>query len=254
MAGHSKFKNIMHRKGAQDKKRSAQFSKLSREITVAAKMGMPDPDMNPRLRAAVNAAKAQSMPKDNIQRAIDKASKGDAENYEEVRYEGYGPGGVALIVEALTDNRNRTATNVRTAFSKNGGNLGASGAVSHGFERLGLIEYPASVGDEDKVLEAAIEAGAEDVQSDMGDGDENPGSHQIWVSVDSLHEVARELEKVLGEAEGVKLAWKPNLSVDVDADTAGTLMKLVDTLEDDDDVQTVWGNYEISDEVMAKLA
>ncbi|KQM21353.1 YebC/PmpR family DNA-binding transcriptional regulator [Novosphingobium sp. Leaf2] len=253
MAGHSKFKNIMHRKGAQDKKRSAQFSKLSREITVAAKMGMPDPDMNPRLRAAVNAAKAQSMPKDNIQRAIDKASKGDAENYEEVRYEGYGPSGVAIIVEALTDNRNRTATNVRTAFAKNGGNLGASGAVSHGFERLGLIEYPASVGDEDKVLEAAIEAGAEDVQSDMGDGDENPGGHQIWVSVDALHEVARELEKTLGEAEGVKLAWKPNLTVDVDADTVGTLMKLVDTLEEDDDVQTVWGNYEISDEVMETL-
>ena len=157
MAGHSKFKNIMHRKGAQDKKRSAMFSKLSREITVAAKMGMPDPDMNPRLRLAVNAAKAQSMPKDNIQRAIDKASKGDGENYEEVRYEGYGPGGVALIVEALTDNRNRTATNVRTAFAKNGGNLGASGAVSHGFDRMGLITYPASAGDADKVLEAAID-------------------------------------------------------------------------------------------------
>jgi YebC/PmpR family DNA-binding regulatory protein len=254
MAGHSKFKNIMHRKGAQDKKRSAQFSKLSREITVAAKMGMPDPDMNPRLRAAVNAAKAQSMPKDNIQRAIDKATKGDGENYEEVRYEGYGPAGIAIIVEALTDNRNRTATNVRTAFAKNGGNLGASGAVSHGFERLGLIEYPASVGDEEKVLEAAIEAGAEDVQSDMGDGDENPGGHQIWVSVDGLHEVARELEKALGEAEGVKLAWKPNLTVEVDADTVGTLMKLVDTLEEDDDVQTVWGNYEISDEVMETLS
>ncbi|EIZ80975.1 hypothetical protein WSK_0367 [Novosphingobium sp. Rr 2-17] len=246
MAGHSKFKNIMHRKGAQDKKRSAQFSKLSREITVAAKMGIPDPDMNPRLRAAVNAAKAQSMPKDNIQRAIDKATKGDAENYEEVRYEGYGPNGVAIIVEALTDNRNRTATNVRTAFAKNGGNLGASGAVSHGFERLGLIEYPGTVGDEDKVLEAAIEAGADDVESDED-------SHSVWTSVESLHEVARELEKVLGEAEGVKLAWKPSLMVDVDADTAGTLMKLVDTLEDDDDVQTVWGNYDISDEVLEKL-
>jgi YebC/PmpR family DNA-binding regulatory protein len=246
MAGHSKFKNIMHRKGAQDKKRSAMFSKLSREITVAAKMGMPDPDMNPRLRAAVNAAKAQSMPKDNIQRAIEKASKGDGENYEEVRYEGYGPSGVAIIVEALTDNSNRTATNVRTAFAKNGGNLGASGAVSHGFERLGLIEYPGTVGDEDKVLEAAIEAGADDVESD---GD----SHAVWTSVENLHEVARELEKVLGEAEGVKLAWKPSLKVDVDLDTASTLMKLVDTLEDDDDVQTVWGNYEISDEVMEKL-
>jgi len=246
MAGHSKFKNIMHRKGAQDKKRAAQFSKLSREITVAAKMGMPDPDMNPRLRAAVNAARAQSMPKDNIQRAIDKASKGDAENYEEVRYEGYGPGGVALIVEALTDNRNRTATNVRTAFAKNGGNLGASGAVSHGFERLGLIEYSAAVGDEDKVLEAAIEAGADDVESDEE-------GHAIWVAVENLHPVARELEKVLGEAEGVKLAWKPSLKTEVGEGDAATLLKLIDVLDDDDDVQTVWGNYEISDEVMAKL-
>ena len=168
MAGHSKFKNIMYRKGAQDKKRSALFSKLSREITVAAKMGLPDPEANARLRAAVIAARAQSMPKDNIQRAIDKASGGDAENYEEIRYEGFGPGGVALIVEALTDNRNRTATNMRTIFSKNGGNLGASGSVSHGFERMGLIEYPASAGDAEKVLEAAIEAGAEDVESRRG--------------------------------------------------------------------------------------
>jgi YebC/PmpR family DNA-binding regulatory protein len=246
MAGHSKFKNIMHRKGAQDKKRSAQFSKLSREITVAAKMGMPDPDMNPRLRAAVNAAKAQSMPKDNIQRAIDKASKGDAENYEEIRYEGYGPGGVALIVEALTDNRNRTATNVRTAFAKNGGNLGASGAVSHGFERLGLIEYPGSAGDADKVFEAALEAGAEDVESD----DEG---HAIWVAMENLHPVARELEKTLGEAVGVKLAWKPGLKTEVSADDAATLLKLIDVLDDDDDVQTVWGNYEIPDAVMEQL-
>ena len=246
MAGHSKFKNIMHRKGAQDKKRAGLFSKLSREITVAAKMGMPDPDFNPRLRAAVNAAKAQSVPKDNIQRAIDKASKGEGDNYEEIRYEGYGPGGVALIVEALTDNRNRTATNVRTAFAKNGGNLGASGAVSHGFERLGLIEYPGTAGDEDKVLEAAIEAGADDVESDAD-------SHQIWVAVENLHPVARELEKVLGEAEGVKLAWKPGLKTDVDEDNARTLLKLIDTLDDDDDVQAVWGNYEISDAVMEKL-
>ena len=246
MAGHSKFKNIMHRKGAQDKKRSGAFSKLSREITVAAKMGMPDPDMNPRLRAAVNAAKAQSMPKDNIQRAIDKASRGDAENYEEVRYEGYGPGGVALIVEALTDNRNRTATNVRTAFSKNGGNLGASGAVSHGFERLGLIEYPAGAGDEEKVLEAAIEAGAQDVES-SADG------HSVWTDMDGLHEVAKALESVLGEAERVKLAWKPSLTVDVGEDDAATLFKLIDTLDDDDDVQTVWGNYEVSDAVMEQL-
>ncbi len=246
MAGHSKFKNIMHRKGAQDKKRSAMFSKLSREITVAAKMGMPDPDMNPRLRAAINAAKAQSMPKDNIARAIDKASKGEGDNYEEVRYEGYGPGGVAIIVEALTDNRNRTATNVRTAFAKNGGNLGASGAVSHGFERLGLIEYPGAAGDEEKLLEAAIEAGADDVESDE-DG------HQIWTSVDMLHEVARELEKALGEAEAVKLAWRPSLKAEVGEDEARTLLKLIDVLDDDDDVQAVWGNYDISDEVMERL-
>ena len=246
MAGHSKFKNIMHRKGAQDKKRAAQFSKLSREITVAAKMGMPDPDMNPRLRAAVLAARAQSMPKDNIQRAIDKASKGEGDNYEEVRYEGYGPGGVALIVEALTDNRNRTATNVRTAFAKNGGNLGASGAVSHGFERLGLIEYGSAAGDEDKVLEAAIEAGADDVESDEE-------GHAIWVAVENLHPVARELEKALGEAEGVKLAWKPSLKAEVGEDDARTLLKLIDVLDDDDDVQTVWGNYEIPDAVMEKL-
>ncbi len=246
MAGHSKYKNIMHRKGAQDKKRSAQFSKLSREITVAAKMGMPDVDMNPRLRAAVNAAKAQSVPKDNIQRAIDKATKGEGDNYEEVRYEGYGPGGVSLIVEALTDNRNRTATNVRTAFAKNGGNLGASGAVSHGFERLGLIEYPGKAGDEDKVLEAAIEAGADDVESDED-------SHAIWTAIENLHPVARELEKALGEAEAVKLAWRPSLKVDVGEGDAATLFKLIDVLDDDDDVQTVWGNYEVSDEIMEKL-
>jgi YebC/PmpR family DNA-binding regulatory protein len=247
MAGHSKFKNIMHRKGAQDKKRSGMFSKLSREITVAAKMGLPDPDMNPRLRAAVNAAKAQSMPKDNIQRSIDKASKGDAENYEEVRYEGFGPGGVSLVVEALTDNRNRTATNVRTAFSKNGGNLGASGSVTHGFARVGLIEYPVKAGDAEKVFEAAIEAGADDVESDE-DG------HQIWTSIDDLHGVARGLEAALGEPESVKLAWRPQTSVDVGEEDAGLLIKLVDTLEDDDDVQTVWGNYEVSDAVMEKLA
>ena len=247
MAGHSKFKNIMHRKGAQDKKRSAQFSKLSREITVAAKSGMPDPDMNPRLRLAVNNAKAQSMPKDNIQRAIDKASANEGDEYEELRYEGYGPGGVALIVEALTDNRNRTATNMRTAFSRNGGNLAASGAVSHGFERKGMIEYPASVGGEEKVLEAAIEAGADDVES-------SEDGHTIWTEMEALHEVAGALEKSLGEADGVKLAWKPNLSVEVAEGDAQTLFKLIDTLEDDDDVQTVWGNYDVSDEVMEKLS
>lgn len=246
MAGHSKFKNIMHRKGAQDKKRSSMFSKLSREITVAAKMGTPDPDMNPRLRLAINNAKGQSMPKDNIQRAIDKASGGDEDNYEEVRYEGYGPGGVALIVEALTDNRNRTATAVRTAFSKNGGNLGTEGSVAHGFDRKGLIEYPVSAGDEEKVLEAAIEAGADDVESDEG-------GHTIWTEMEALHEVAGALEKTLGEAENVKLAWKPNITVEMEEGPAGTLLKLVDALDDDDDVQTVWGNYDISDEVMEKL-
>ena len=246
MAGHSKFKNIQHRKGAQDKKRSAQFSKLSREITVAAKMGMPDPDMNPRLRLAVNAAKAQSMPKDNIQRAIDKAAGGDAESYDEMRYEGYGPGGVAIIVEALTDNRNRTATNVRTAFSKNGGNLGASGAVSHGFDRMGLIIYPINAGDADSVFEAALEAGAEDVES-------SEDEHSIWTAMDSLHEVAKALEATLGDAESAKLAWKPQVLVEVDEANAATLLKMIDALEDDDDVQTVWGNFDVSDEVMAKL-
>jgi YebC/PmpR family DNA-binding regulatory protein len=247
MAGHSKFKNIMYRKGAQDKKRSAMFSKLSREITVAAKMGLPDPDANARLRAAILAAKAQSMPKDNIQRSIDKASGGEAENYEEIRYEGFGPGGVAIIVEALTDNRNRTATNVRTIFSKNGGNLGASGSVSHGFERMGLVEYPVTAGDSDKVLEAAIEAGADDVESDE-DG------HRIWTSVESLHEVARALEPLLGEGEGARLAWKPQTEVEVHGEDAATLMRLIDALEEDDDVQTVWGNERIPDEELANLA
>ncbi len=246
MAGHSKFKNIMHRKGAQDKKRSGMFSKLSREITVAAKMGLPDPDMNPRLRAAVNAAKAQSMPKDNIQRSIDKAVRGDTETYEEIRYEGFGPGGVSLIIEALPDNRNRPATNVRTAVSKNGGNLGASGSVSHAFDRVGLITYPAKAGDTDTVFEAALEAGAEDVTS-SDDG------HEIWTAQGDLHEVAKALEPVLGEAESAKLAWRPQTTVAVEEGDAATLFKLIDTLDDDDDVQTVWGNYEVSDAVMEKL-
>jgi YebC/PmpR family DNA-binding regulatory protein len=246
MAGHSKFANIKHRKGAQDKKRSNLFSKFSREITVAAKMGMPDADFNPRLRLAINAAKAQSMPKDNIQRAIDKAIGGDDENFEEIRYEGYGPAGVAIIVEALTDNRNRTATNVRTAFSKNGGNLAASGAVSHSFDRVGFISYPLSAGSEDDVLMAALEAGAQDIET-------NDESHDIFTSMEDLHEVSGQLEKVLGEAADVKLVWKPQISVELNEKDAGVLMKLVDALEDDDDVQNVWGNYEISDEIMEKL-
>ena len=247
MAGHSKYKNIMYRKGAQDKKRSGMFSKLSREITVAAKMGLPDPDMNPRLRAAINAAKAQSMPKDNIQRSIDKAARGDSETYEEIRYEGFGPGGVSLIIEALTDNRNRTATNVRTAFAKNGGNLGASGSVSHAFDRVGLINYPAAAGDAEKVFEAALDAGAEDVSS-SDDG------HEIWTEIGSLHEVTKALEPTLGEAEGAKLAWRPQVMVEVGEDDAATLFKLIEALDDDDDVQTVWGNYDIPDDILEKLA
>ena len=246
MAGHSKYKNIMYRKGAQDKKRSASFSKLSREITVAAKSGLPDPDANARLRAAINAAKAASMPKDNIQRSIDKAARGEGDDYEEIRYEGFGPGGVSLIIEALTDNRNRTATNVRTIVSKNGGNLGASGSVSHGFDRMGLITYPAKAGDPDKVFEAALDAGAEDVSS-SDDG------HEIWTATDALHEVAKALTPVLGEPEGAKLAWRPHDTVAVGEGEAEQLFKLIDTLDDDDDVQTVWGNYEVSDEVMERL-
>jgi len=247
MAGHSKFKNIMHRKGAQDKKRSALFSKLSREITVAARAGLPDPNMNARLRAAVITARKEGMPKDNIERSINKAAGGDADNYEEVRYEGFGPGGVALIIETLTDNRNRTATNVRTIVSKNGGNVGAPGSVSHGFDRLGLITYPASVGSDEKIFEAALEAGADDVES----GEEG---HSIWTAIENLHEVAKALEPLLGEAESVKLAWRPQTQVSLDEGQAGQLMKLLDALDDDDDVQTVWGNYDIADELMEKLA
>ena len=246
MAGHSKFKNIMHRKGAQDKKRAAAFSKLSREITVAAKSGIADPAMNARLRAAVITARAGGMPKDNIERAISNASRSDAEVYEEIRYEGFGPGGVSLIIEALTDNRNRTATNVRTAVSKNGGNLGAGGSVSHGFDRMGLINYPLTVGDADAVFEAALDAGAEDMTSD-DDG------HQIWTGIGDLHEVAKALEAKLGEGEGVKLAWRPQTMVVVGEGDAANLMKLLDALDDDDDVQTVWGNYDVPDEVMEKL-
>ncbi len=246
MAGHSKFNNIKHRKGAQDKKRSAQFSKLSREITVAAKSGMPDPDMNPRLRLAVNNAKAVSMPKDGIQRAIDKASANEGDDYNEVRYEGFGPGGVSLIIETLTDNTNRTFTNVRTIMSRNGGNVGETGSVSHGFDRVGYVQYSAEAGSEDKVLEAAMEAGAEDISS-------SEDGHEIWTAMEDLHEVAGALEKSLGEAESVKLAWRPTVQVEVDQEQAETLLNLIDLLEEDDDVQTVWGNYDVSDEIMEKL-
>jgi YebC/PmpR family DNA-binding regulatory protein len=247
MAGHSKFKNIMHRKGAQDKKRAAAFSKLSREITVAAKSGLPDPAMNARLRAAVLAARAGGMPKENIERSIKKAEGNDGEAYEEIRYEGFGPGGVSLIIETLTDNRNRTATNVRTAVSKNGGNLGASGSVSHGFERMGLVTYPVGAGDPDKVFEAALEAGAEDVTS-------SEDGHEIWTATEALHEVVKALDPVLGEPEGAKLAWRPQTMVTVGESDAGQLLKLIDALDEDDDVQTVWGNYDVPDEVMEKLS
>jgi YebC/PmpR family DNA-binding regulatory protein len=248
MSGHNKWSTIKHKKGAADAKRGKIFTRIIKEMTIAARLGGGDPDANPRLRAAVAEAKANNMPKDNIERAI-KRGTGELEGatYEEVSYEGYGPGGVAIIVEALSDNRNRTATNVRTIFSKNGGNLGAGGSVSHGFSRLGLIEYPASAGDADKVLEAAIEAGAEDVESDE-DG------HRIWTSIDSLHEVARALEPMLGESEGAKLAWRPSTEVEVRGDDARQLIKLIDALEEDDDIQTVWGNERIPDEELANLA
>ena len=247
MAGHSQFKNIMHRKGRQDAVRSKMFSKLAREITVAAKAGLPDPDMNPRLRLAIQNAKAQSMPKDNIQRAINKAAGGDAENYEEVRYEGYGPGGVAVIVEALTDNRNRSASNVRAAFTKAGGSLGETGSVAFMWDRVGEIVYGVSAGDADTVMEAAIEAGAEDVQSDEE-------SHVILCAFEDIGEVTSALEKSLGEAESVKTIWKPQTNTPVDEDRARSLLKLVATLEDDDDVQNVYANFEVDDETMAKLS
>ena len=247
MAGHSQFKNIMHRKGRQDAVRSKMFSKLAREITVAAKMGTPDPDMNPRLRLAVQNAKAQSMPKDNIQRAINKAAGGDSENYEEVRYEGYGPGGVAVIVEALTDNRNRTASNVRAAFTKAGGALGETGSVGFMFSRVGEIIYPPEAGDADAIMEAAIMAGAEDVTS-------SEEEHAIICAFEDIGEVSSALEEALGEAQSVKAVWKPQTTAPVDEDKAQSVLKLIGTLDDDDDVQNVYANFEVSDEVMAKLS
>jgi YebC/PmpR family DNA-binding regulatory protein len=246
VAGHSQFKNIMHRKGRQDAVRAKLFSKLAREITVAAKAGLPDPDMNARLRLAIQAAKAQSMPKDNITRAISKGQGVDGENYEEVRYEGYGPGGVAIIVEALTDNRNRTASAVRSYFTKSGGAMGETGSVGFMFNRVGEIVYPAKAGTADAVLEAAIEAGADDVVSD----EEN---HVVTCAFEDLNEVSKGLEAKLGEAESVKAVWRPNVTTALDEEKAISLMKLIDTLDEDDDVQNVYGNYEISDEIMAKL-
>jgi YebC/PmpR family DNA-binding regulatory protein len=246
MAGHSQFKNIMHRKGRQDAARSKLFSRLSKEITVAAKMGDPDPDANPRLRLAVQNAKAQSMPKDNIERAINRAAGGEGEDYEEIRYEGYGPGGVAVIIEAMTDNRNRTAGSIRSSFAKHGGALGETGSVAFLFDRVGEIVYPADASDADTVLEAAIEAGAEDVASD-DDG------HLITTAFEDLGDVAKALETVLGEAGSVRPVWRPQNMTPVDEDQAGTLMKLIAAFEDDDDVQNVYSNFDIDDAVMERL-
>lgn len=247
MAGHSQFKNIMHKKGKQDAIRSKLFSKLAREITVAAKAGLPDPNMNARLRAAVLAAKAENMPKDNIDRAIKKASGADSENYDEVRYEGYAPGGVAVIVEALTDNRNRTAGEVRSYFTKAGGSLAETGAVSFMFDRVGLIEFDKKVASEDAMMEAAIEAGADDVSS-------TDESHEIITSVESLRDVARALEEKFGDSKKAALVWRPQNTIKVDDEAGEKILKLVSTLEDNDDVQNVYANFEISDALMAKLA
>jgi len=246
MAGHSKWANIQHRKGRQDKIRAKLFSKMAKEITVAAKMGDPDPEKNPRLRLAVKEAKSQSVPKDVIDRAIKKSQGGDADSYDEIRYEGYGPGGVAVIVETMTDNRNRTASTVRSTFSKNGGNLGETGSVGFMFDRKGQVIYSASVGDEDTVMMAAIEAGAEDVESD---GE----VHVVWCADTDLSTVSTALEAELGESETTKLVWRPTTSTELDLEGMQKLMKLIEALEDDDDVQTVTANFEASDEVMEQL-
>jgi YebC/PmpR family DNA-binding regulatory protein len=247
MAGHSKFKNIQHRKGAQDKKRAKIFSRLAKEITVAAKMGMADPDSNPRLRTAILAARAQNMPKDNIERAIKKSADADGENYDEVRYEGFGPCGVGVIVETLTDNRNRTASDVRSTFSKSGGNMGETGSVSFMFERVGSIEYRPEVADVEAVFDAAIEAGAEDVIS-------GEDGHEIVCSMEDLHGVVDVLAGVLGEPQAASIVWKPQNDVPVDAEAAKKVLKFMDALDDLDDVQNVYANFDIADEVMEKLS
>jgi YebC/PmpR family DNA-binding regulatory protein len=247
MAGHSQVKNIMHKKGRADKARSKLFSKLAREITVSAKLGMPDPDFNPRLRAAILAAKAENMPKDNIERAVKKSQGGDTETYDEIRYEGYAPGGVAVIVEALTDNNNRTAGEVRAIFTKAGGNLATTGAVSFMFDHLGVVEYDAKVATADQMLEAAIDAGAEDVVSD-----EN--GHQIVTKTDTLHEVAKALEAKFGEPRKSGMMWKPQNTVAVDDEAGEKILKLMDALDDNDDVQNVYANFEVSDALMQKMS
>jgi YebC/PmpR family DNA-binding regulatory protein len=246
MAGHSQFKNIMYRKGAQDAKRSKLFSKLAREITMAAKAGLPDPNMNARLRAAILAARAQNMPKDNIERAIKKSQGNDAEDYQEVRYEGFGPGGVGIIVECLTDNRNRTAGEIRAAFTRHGGNMGETGSVSCMFDQVGAIVYPASVATADAMLEAAIEAGADDCRSDEE-------IHELICNLATLHEVRAVLETQFGSPQSAGRVWKPQNIMSVDDETAETLMKLLETLDDNDDVQQTYGNFEVSDSILAAL-
>jgi len=247
MAGHSQFKNIMHRKGRQDAARSKVFGKLAREITVSAKLGLPDPDMNPRLRAAIIAARAENMPKDNIERAIKKAQGGDGENYDEVRYEGYGPGGVAFIVEALTDNRNRTASDVRAVFSKNGGNLAETGAVSFMFDHVGVVEFDAKAANAEAMFEAALEAGADDVVS-------SEAGHEVYVGQDGLRDVAKALEAKFGEPRKAALVWKPQNMTPLGDDDGEKLLRLIESLEEHDDVQHVYANFEVSDGLMARMS
>ena len=247
MAGHSQFKNIMHKKGRADKARSKLFSKLAREITVAAKLGMPDPAFNPRLRAAILAARAENMPKDNIERAIKKSQGSESENYDQIRYEGYAPGGVAVIVEALTDNRNRTAGEVRSIFTKAGGNLAETGAVSFMFDHVGVVEYEANKADADTMLEAAIEAGADDVIS-------NEDGHQIFTATDSLAEVSKALEAKFGEPRKSAMMWKPQNTIAVDDEAGEKILKLMDALDDSEDVQNVYANFEISDALMQRMS
>jgi YebC/PmpR family DNA-binding regulatory protein len=247
MAGHSQFKNIMHRKGRQDAVRSKLFGKLAREITVSAKLGLRDPAMNARLRAAIIAARAENMSKDSIERAIKKAQGGEAEAYDEIRYEGYGPGGVAVIVEVLTDNRNRTASDVRSYFTKSGGNLAETGAVSFMFDHVGVIEYDAAVASPDAMLEAAIEAGADDVIS-------SEAGHEIYAAPDSYRDVAKALEQKFGEPRKAALTWKPQNTVPIDDEKGEKLLKLIETLNEHDDVQNVYANFEVSDALMAKMS
>jgi YebC/PmpR family DNA-binding regulatory protein len=247
MAGHSQFKNIMHRKGRQDAKRARTFTRLVREVQVAARSGTPDPAANPRLRTALQAARAANVPKENIERAIKRGSGGDGESFEEVRYEGYGPGGVAVIVETLTDNRNRTAAEVRSAFSKLGGSLGETGSVSYQFDRVGEISYPSDVADTDTILEAAIEAGAEDCQS-------SEDGHEITCAPDDLAAVRDALEARLGPPEAARLGWRPQATVAIDEDQAETLFRLLETLDDSDDVQRVVANFDVDEAVLERLS